>query len=185
MPIFVAVDAVGILPLFISLTTGTAPGEKKRVIRQSVVTALSLAVVFILVGKALFRLLGISVGDFMVAGGMILFCVAIIDLFKPGKKRRMVTDELGVVPLGTPLIVGPAVLTTCLVSVDNYGIVPTIISVVINVGIAGTLFWFSDAVIKVIGKAGATALSKVMALLLGAIAVMMIRRGLTLLITAI
>ena len=89
----------------------------------------------------------------------------------------MPTEELGVVPLGTPLIVGPAVLTTCLIIIDQYGIMPTIMSVVLNVLFAAVLFIFSDNVIKIIGKSGATALSKVMALLLAAIAIMMVRKG--------
>jgi len=136
-----------------------------------------VAFVFILVGKSLFSLLGITIGDFMVAGGLVLFCIAIIDLVVPGKRRRMPTEELGVVPLGTPLIVGPAVLTTCLIIIDQYGIMPTIMSVVLNVLFAAVLFIFSDNVIKIIGKSGATALSKVMALLLAAIAIMMVRKG--------
>ncbi|HBG61953.1 MAG: hypothetical protein A2Y03_02970 [Omnitrophica WOR_2 bacterium GWF2_38_59] len=177
VPIFVAVDAIGVLPIFINLTKEFGVNEKRRIVFQSVWTAISVAFVFILVGKSLFSLLGITIGDFMVAGGLVLFCIAIIDLVVPGKRRRMPTEELGVVPLGTPLIVGPAVLTTCLIIIDQYGIMPTIMSVVLNVLFAAVLFIFSDNVIKIIGKSGATALSKVMALLLAAIAIMMVRKG--------
>ena len=182
IPIFVAVDAVGVLPIFISLTRELELKEKRRILYQSFWTAIILAFVFILVGKGLFSLLGITVGDFMVAGGLVLFCIAIIDLLVQGKKRRMPVEELGFVPLGTPLIVGPAVLTTCLIIIDQYGIVPTVISVVLNVLIAVTLFYFSDKITKILGKSGAIALSKIMALLLAAIAVMMIRKGIVLLI---
>lgn len=177
VPIFVAVDAIGVLPIFINLTKEFGVNEKRKIVFQSVWTAISVAFVFILVGKSLFSLLGITIGDFMVAGGLVLFCIAIIDLVVPGKRRRMPTEELGVVPLGTPLIVGPAVLTTCLIIIDQYGIMPTIMSVVLNVLFAAVLFIFSDNVIKIIGKSGATALSKVMALLLAAIAIMMVRKG--------
>ena len=182
IPIFVAVDAIGVLPIFITLTQELDTREKKRVLFQSFWTAISVAFAFILVGKGLFSLLGITVGDFMVAGGLVLFCIAIIDLIIQGKKRRMPIDELGVVPLGTPLIVGPAVLTTCLIMIDQYGIIPTITAVVLNVFIASILFYFSDRVTKVLGKSGAVALSKIMALLLAAIAVMMIRKGIVMLI---
>lgn len=175
--VFVAVDAIGVLPIFVSLTHHLKPKEKRRVIFQSLWTALSLAVCFIFLGKGLFRLLGITVGDFMVAGGAILFCIAIMDLLRPGKQRRMPSEDLGAVPIGTPLIVGPAVLTTSLMIVDQYGVVPTLVSVTVNVLLTGLVFSFSGRLIKVLGKSGAAALSKIMALLLGAIAVMMIRKG--------
>jgi multiple antibiotic resistance protein len=182
IPIFVAVDAIGVLPMFISLTRGLNIREKRRILTQSFFTAIFVAFGFILIGKGLFSLLGITIGDFMVAGGIVLFCIAIIDLMLPGKNRRMPVEELGVVPLGTPLIVGPAVLTTCLIIVDQYGVLPTIISVVVNVFVAVLLFYWSDKVAKILGKSGATALSKIMALLLAAIAVMMIRKGIFLII---
>jgi multiple antibiotic resistance protein len=177
VPVFVAVDPLAILPIFMSLTKGLTQDQKKKIIIQSVITAISVAIFFIFLGKATFKLLGITIGDFMVAGGIVLFCIAVIDLLVPGKKRREPSDELGAVPIGTPLIVGPAVLTTCLIIIDQYGIVATITSVVVNVVLAGVLFFISEKVVKVVGKAGVNALSKIMALLLVAIAVMMIRKG--------
>ncbi|HQP10726.1 MAG TPA: MarC family protein [Candidatus Omnitrophota bacterium] len=177
IPIFVAVDAIGILPIFISLTEGIDTREKRKIIFQSFWTALFVAFGFILVGKGLFSLLGITVGDFMVAGGLVLFCIAIIDLVIPEKRRKMSSEELGAVPLGTPLMVGPAVLTTCLIIIDQYGIIPTSISIIVNILITTILLYFCDQVTRVLGKSGANALSKIMSLLLAAISVMMIRKG--------
>ena len=114
----------------------------------------------------------------MVAGGVILFCIAILDLLKPGKERRMPPQEMGAVPLGTPLIAGPAVLTTSLMLVDQYGLSVTLVAVSVNILLAGLTFNCADTLIRVLGKAGASALSKVMALLLAAIAIMMVRKGL-------
>ncbi len=178
IPIFVAVDAVGTLPIFISLTLGIDQKRKKVIIAQSIITALCLAIGFIFLGKIVFRFLGITMGDFMVAGGIILFCIAIMDLLSSGKERRVPAEELGAVPIGTPLIVGPGVLTTSLMIIDSYGFAPTILAVLANVLLAGGIFTFSDQLIKILGKSGSRALSKVMALLLASIAVMMIRRGL-------
>ena len=177
IPLFVAVDAIGVLPIFVSLTRGLEKGERRTVIIQSMITALCVAVVFIFLGKGVFRLLGISVGDFMIAGGTVLFCIAMIDILNSGKRRRIPSKELGAVPLGTPLIVGPAVLTTSLIIIADYGLLPTLISVFFNVLLAGAIFSFSDILIKFLGEAGSKALTKVMALLLAAIAVMMIRKG--------
>ncbi|MBN1803953.1 MAG: MarC family protein [Sedimentisphaerales bacterium] len=177
IPLFVAVDAIGVLPIFVSLTDGLKKNERTKIILQSMFTASALAVGFILLGKAIFRLLGITLGDFMVAGGAILFSLAITDILNPVKKRRIPGNDLGAVPLGTPLIVGPAVLTTSLVIVSQYGLFPTIISVIVNILLAGLTFSLSSLLIKFLGEAGSKALSKVMSLLLAAIAIMLIRKG--------
>ncbi len=183
IPLFVAVDAIGVLPIFVSLTEGLEKNEKGKIIIQSMLTASGLAIGFILVGKAVFRLLGITIGDFMAAGGAILFCIAITDVINPVKKRRIPGKELGAVPLGTPLIVGPAVLTTSLVIVSHYGIIPTMISVIANILVAGFVFYLSASLMGFLGEAGSKALSKVTSLLLAAIAVMLIRKGLEQLMT--
>ena len=177
IPIFVAVDAIGLLPIFLSLTKGVTKEEKLKIVFQSMVTAICLAVGFIFLGKAIFRVLGITVGDFMIAGGAILFCIAIIDILGSGKRRRFSSNELGIVPLGTPLIVGPAVLTTSLIIVGEYGIYATLISILLNIIFAGLIFAVSEIIIKIIGETGTKAISKIVSLLLAAIAVMMIRKG--------
>ena len=182
IPLFVAVDAIGVLPIFVSLTDGLDKQQKNKIIVQSMVTAFLLAVSFILVGKLVFKLLCISIGDFMVAGGALLFCIAIIDLMNPTKERRMPVKDLGAVPIGTPLIVGPAVLTTSLLIISEYGLLPTVIAVIGNILFAGLIFSGSYWLIKVLGEAGTKALSKIMSLLLAAIAVMLIRKGILLFI---
>lgn len=177
IPLFVAVDAFGILPLFVSLTNGMKPKEKNHVIVQSFWTASAVAVIFILIGGIIFQFLGITIADFMIAGGAILFCISITDIINPAKARRLPSSDLGSVPLGIPLMVGPAVLTTSLVLVPQHGLLITIVSVLLNLLIAAALFKQSQYLIRILGDAGSKALSKVMSLLLAAIAVMMIRSG--------
>jgi len=177
IPIFVAVDAIGVLPIFVSLTQGVKKTDKTKIILQSMITAICLAAGFLFLGKAVLKILGISIPDFMIAGGSILFCISIIDILSPGKRRRVPTSQLGSVPLGTPLIVGPAVLTTSLALLGEYGLLATLFSVVVNVLIAGVIFSFSGILIKTLGDSGTKALSKVTSLLLAAIAIMMIRKG--------
>jgi len=179
IPIFVAVDAIGVLPIFASLTQGLGQKEKTKIILQSMVTASCLAIGFIFLGNAVFRFLGITVSDFMIAGGVVLFCIAITDIINPVKKRRIPSEDLGSVPLGTPLIVGPAVLTTSLMIISHYGMSATLIAVLVNVLLAGLIFSVTESLTKVLGESGSKALSKITSLLLAAIAVMMIRKGLT------
>jgi multiple antibiotic resistance protein len=177
IPLFVAVDAVGLLPVFLSLTQGMEEGEKRRVIYQSVLTGGLLAVGFVFLGRIIFRLLGIAMGDFLIAGGAILFCIAMIDILSPASATRRPSADLGAVPLGTPLIAGPAVLATSLAIIEEYGLWATLISVVVNIALCGVLLGLSGVLLRFLGKSGSRALSKITSLLLGAIAVMLIRKG--------
>jgi len=177
IPLFVAVDAFGVLPIFVGLTEGVGEKEKNRIVIQSIWTASVVAVIFMLIGKMIFRFLGITIADFMIAGGAILFCISITDIINPTKTRRMPYDSLGSVPLGVPLIVGPAVLTTSMVLESQYGLPATIISILLNILIAAAVFRLSNRLITALGQAGTKALSKVMSLLLAAIAVMLMRHG--------
>jgi multiple antibiotic resistance protein len=133
---------------------------------------------FIFLGKAVFRILGITMGDFMIAGGAILFCLAITDIINPVKTRRFPPTEIGAVPLGTPLIVGPAVLTTSMLTISQYGLLATLIAVLANVVLAGAIFNTSSAIMKILGESGTKAVSKIASLLLAAIGVMLARKGL-------
>ncbi len=177
IPLFVAVDVVGLLPVFISLTQGMEQAEKRRVIYQSMLTGGLLAVGFVFLGQAIFRLLGIAMGDFLIAGGAILFCIAMIDLVSPASEARRPSADLGAVPLGTPLIAGPAVLATSLAIIQEYGLWATLISVVVNIVLCGALLGLSGVLLRLLGRSGSRALSKITSLLLGAIAVMLIRKG--------
>jgi multiple antibiotic resistance protein len=177
IPVFVAVDAIGVLPIYISLTSDIPGAERKKIILQSTLTAFGIAVGFIFLGKAIFTALGIAMGDFMIAGGAVLFCIAIIDIIRTEKSRRRPGRELGIVPLGTPLIAGPAVLTASLIIIEEYGLLPTLIAVTLNIALAGLAFVTAGLLIRVLGEPGTKALSKITSLLLAAFAVMMIRKG--------
>jgi len=178
IPMFVAVDAVGVLPMFLGFTEGMDRQRIRRIIWESVITASLVALIFLVVGVALLRLLGITVADFMVAGGALLFVLSINDLLTH-EKKPLAHDaaSLGAVPLGVPLITGPAVLTTSMLLMDAHGIVPTAISIVANIGMAGVAFSFAPAIHRILGRAGAKTVSKIASLLLAAIGVMIIRKG--------
>ena len=177
IPIFVAVDALGVLPIYVSWTRELNQQEKRKIILQFLWTGLAVAIGFICLSRVIFRYLGITMSDFMIAGGGILFCIAIMDLLQPDKKQRLPAHELGSVPLGVPLVVGPAVLTSALMLIEVYGALATLAAVTLNILFAGFVFLCADILMKVLGQNGARALSKIMALLLAAIAVMMIRKG--------
>jgi multiple antibiotic resistance protein len=154
--------------------------ERSRTVRLAVITALGLGLGFVAIGKGIFIFLGIEVSDFLVAGGLILFLLAARDLIT-GKmveaQASVGADMLGVVPLGTPLVVGPAVLTTLLILVDQYSIIIVIVSFILNLAIAWLLFAQANRVVAFLGQGGVRATSKIVSLFLAAIAIKMIRQG--------
>jgi multiple antibiotic resistance protein len=178
IPIFVAVDAIGVLPIFVSLTSEFSKKKRFVIITHSVITALCLAIGFVFFGKWIFKVLNITIGDFMIAGGIVLFGISIIDIATPMKRHKVPANEVGAVPLGTPLISGPAVLTTSLLVAGQYGVLLASLSIFVNVMLAGLTFYSSTLIIKALGERGTKVLSKIMHLLLAAIAVMLIRKGL-------
>ncbi len=177
IPLFVAFDVLGILPVFVSLTSEIEPRDRTRVIRQSIVTAFLVSLGFVAAGKFIFNLLGISVADFQIAGGALLFIIAIVDLLFPEKTRTFPKETMGVVPIGIPLIVGPAVLTLLLIIVQSYGYFPTILCLLLNLFIVWLIFSQAHRVLHRIKEGGAKGMAKVSSLLLAAFAMMMIRLG--------
>jgi multiple antibiotic resistance protein len=180
IPIFVAVDAIGNIPVFISLIEGTTKKQKDKIIRDSVTTATVVAILFMFIGKGVLRFIGITIPDFQIAGGTLLFFLS-VRLLLPATSKGFVTDshdkDLGVFPLGTPLVTGPAVLTTTLMMVDSFGLWPTFASLLLNMFIVWISFIKSDFFIRLLGPGGLRAVAKIMYILLVAIGVMMIRRG--------
>ena len=177
IPIMVALDAPGTLPLYVGMTEGMEKEERTRIVRQSIITAFLVAVGFILVGRAVFHALGILVEDFMIAGGVVLLIIAITDVVRAGERQLERGPEFGVVPLGTPLIAGPGTLTTALVLVGTNGYLPVILSLVVNLFIAWVIFAQADRIIRFMGLSGSRAFAKVASLILAAFAVKMIRSG--------
>ena len=177
VPIFVAVDALGMIPVFLGLTANMKRDRKLELIRHSTLTALFVAVVFLFVGKLVFLWLGIGISDFLVAGGAILFILSIRDLLSFSKVPKLTGETMGVVPLAVPLIVGPAVLTTSLILWDSLGAAPTLFAIISNILLCGLVLRFSGALSGVLGEVGSHTLSKISNLLLAAIGVMLIRRG--------
>lgn len=176
--LFVAVDILGLLPIYLSLT-GNLPAEKRRRLPAlATLTALAIGLGFMLIGRALLRIMGVSVGDFQVAGGILLLILSIHDLLHPGNVHRRPGPTVGAVPLGTPLIVGPAVLTTIVVLEQSYGSAITLGAFGVNMGVVFLALRNVDLVGRLLGEAGSQAAAKVANLFLAAFGVSLVRRGL-------
>jgi len=179
IPLFVAFDALGILPIFVSLTSEMTQPERKKAVRQSILTGFLASIGFLAAGKSVFELLGITVSDFKVAGGILLFIIAVVDLIFPERTRTFPKETLGVVPIGIPLIVGPGVLTLLLISAQTYGYISTILCLILNLLIVWLVFGNSHLIMRLLKEGGTKGMGKVFALFLAAFAMMMIRTGIT------
>lgn len=177
IPIFVAIDAIGVLPLYLSLTESMEINQRKRVVRQSVLTAFLITLGFAFVGSTIFNALGISVADFMIGGGILLLVFSIFDILRITDKGTTFSTTIGVVPLGTPLLAGPATLTTTLLLIGSYGYSPVIASLLLNLAFAWFVFNRAEIIIRFMGINGTKAVAKIASLLMAAIAVKMIRVG--------
>jgi len=177
VPLAVAIDCLGLLPIFIS-STGRLPAERRRQLCfESVGAAFAITMGFMLVGAALFDLLRITVADFQIAGGLILLVLAILDLLLPGKPAVDDTHTVGIVPLAMPLIAGPATMTTSLVLVQSYGYGWVALGLAVNFGLLLIVLLSANRFVKLVGVHALAAMSKLIMLLLAAIAISFIRVG--------
>ena len=176
--LFVAIDVMAVIPLYMTLTERLNDLQRRRLLNQALLTAGAVALLFLLLGNFVFRIFGITEADFKVGGGIVLLTISVLDLVTPNSdERRGGTSEVGVVPIGIPLIIGPAALTSILVSSNSYGFWVTLLSLISNLIIVWIVFNNSKRIRRLIGDGASAAMAKVASLFLAAIAVAMIRSG--------
>jgi multiple antibiotic resistance protein len=177
IPIFVAIDILGAIPMFLSLTEGMDRKARRKLTVEATMTAGAVALIFLIAGKIIFRFLGITENDFRIGGGIVLLVLAVNELLFASEKEKIAGQSVGVVPIGIPLIMGPAALTAIIIVLDSYGYWLAIMSLLINLLIVWLVFRYADKIMGMMGEAGAKGFAKVAALFMAAIAVMMIRVG--------
>ncbi|OGO06081.1 MAG: MarC family transcriptional regulator [Chloroflexi bacterium RBG_13_56_8b] len=181
VPLFIVIDALGTLPYVISLSEDMARPQRRRMVHLAVITAAVVGLVFLFLGQLILNLLGISVGSFAIAGGIILLVFA-VQYMTTGHMVKVIKEELvAVVPIGTPLTAGPATITTLLLLATQYPLYMVLISFALNMLITWVIFLGGEWVSRFLGQGGLRAISRVFSLLLAAIAVSMVIHGLELL----
>jgi len=178
VPLFIAIDAIGLPPIIISLSEGMTVRERKKMVHIAILTALLVGLAFLFLGKVVLTLMGITVGAFAIAGGIILLVQSIRNMTS-GRMMDAVKEEMvAVVPIGTPLLAGPATITTLLLLTSQVPLAVVLEAFVANVLIAWAICLGSYRILKVMGQGGVRAVSRVFSLLLASIAVTMILKGL-------
>ena len=164
--------------MFLALGRSSPPAARRRIAWQATATGGLVALGFLFLGQNVFTAVGVSVKDFQIAGGLILFILAARDLIQPEGAPQQLPEDFGIVPLGMPLIAGPALITTLLLLVQNQGMPTTLVALAANLVLVAFAFVGSEWLGRRIGLTGLRAISKIISMLLAAIAVAMIRRGL-------
>ncbi len=186
IPLFVAIDPIGLVPMFLGLTDGYSSEQRRRLAIQAVFTAFFLGIGFALAGHYVFRFLGITPSDFKIAGGLLLLIFSIREIFGETPKLSVgikYEEYAGVVPLGIPLIAGPAMITTLLILNDMHAPFAVLLALIANLVITLYMFIGSEKIFRRIGDVFGRMMGKVVAIFLAAIGVMMIRKGLEALLT--
>ena len=180
VPLFIVLDAPGNLPMVISLSEGLSGKEKKKLVNVATLTAALVGLAFLFFGQFILNIMGIKVGAFSIAGGIILMVLSIRFMTSGHMVDTSREEMIAVVPIGTPLLTGPATITTLIFLNTQYPTWIVLLSFALNMLIAWIVFVAGDRIIRFMGQGGIKAVSKVFALLLGAIAVNLIIKGLDL-----
>lgn len=180
--LFATLNALVILPVVVSLTEDVAEEARFRVQLEALLTASAIGLILAGSGRWLFGALGIDTDDLRVAGGLVLLIFAIYDLLFSTRQRKEPSqappdDEVGLVPLGIPILVGPAGLTVLMVTAEAEGLALTAAAFAPIVAFNALALFTAPHVMGAVGKSRARAFGKVMSLLLAALAVSMIRHG--------
>ena len=177
--LLVVVDPAGLVPVVLALTKGMKKEERRGTFRVAMLVAIVLLVIFAVAGQELLNLFGITVDSFMIAGGILLMILAMQMIFRGGfvGSSSISADEVGVVPIAFPLLVGPGAITTTIVSLQTYGILVTLLSIVIVMSVAWLVLRYLDRIDSLLGKRGTAVLSTLMAVFIAAIAVQFIQTG--------
>ena len=177
IPLFVALNAVGIIPIFLSYSQNVDRKNLKRIIYRSTFVSFTVGIAFVLIGESVLIFLGVSISDFKIAGGLLLLVFSIKEILNDQSEIKKIEGDFSVVPLAIPLLLGPAVLTTLLVFKGIYSIAIITLALFTNLVIAAIILWYSGLISKLMGKDGIKAAGKIATILLLAIAIMLIRKG--------
>ncbi len=187
IPLFAVIDPFAALPLYMSLTTGLSKAQKRKIVKEASLTAVVLLIFFAFLGIYILDFMGISIAALMIAGGLLMLLVS-LEMVKEGDKPRSTknkaalreeTGDIGIVPLGTPMLAGPGAISLVIILMGRYpsewaSIVISIVSIII---LTALIFLGSNLISKIMGEKGSRAFTRVMGLLVAAFAVQYILDG--------
>lgn len=176
LALFIITDPLGNLPFYISLTEGSMKSERNKIALTAIITGLLLLAFFVFAGSLFFDLFSLSIDDVTIAGGILLFLIS-VEILMRGKIIVEHKEDIGVVPLGSPLLVGPGAITTALVMSRLFPLPAFVTGVIICFVFVWLTLFFADRLYQYVGHNGSLIITKIAAILMAAIAVRFIRVG--------
>ncbi len=177
--ILVAMNIVTTGPMYVSITEDVEQKQRAALVRSAVLLAAVVAILMTIVGSDMLRFMGVTLADLRIGGGIVLLGLGFHDLVLSRGERKVVSaDDIGAVPIGVPLLVGPATMTTLIVASEEHGRLVTMLALLPNLVAAFVVLHYAHRIVPLIGKAGSRAMGKLMSLMLMAIGVAMARTGL-------
>jgi multiple antibiotic resistance protein len=178
--LFIIVDPLGNIPIFVGLTEKLGETQRQRVFNVAILVGVVLLLVFAFTGLEILNIFGLSIYSFEVAGGILLLIISIRILISGSFHEGAESPEsIGAVPIAMPLLVGPGAITTTIFNLQAYGIMVTILAVVVVLAVTWVILRFMHRIYRFLGKTGAIVIARVMALFIAAIAIQYILTGVT------
>ena len=188
--VFFVVDPLGVVPIFLAVTSGDSPEKMERTAFRASLTACGLLVFFALFGTLIFKVAGISLGAFRVAGGILLLITG-LDMLRARQVETRTSleeeteasekEDVAIVPLAVPLLAGPGAIATVMVLMSHgkglVAAVPVLVAVLLTCVASYFILRAASLVLRVLGQSGVAILQRVMGLILCAIAVQFIADG--------
>jgi len=178
--LFIIVDPLGNIPIFLGLTQNMNDGQRKKIFNTAILVSFILLLLFSFAGQEIFNIFGISIFSFEIAGGILILIIAIRILISGNLHEKEDTPEnIGAVPIAMPLLVGPGAITTTILNFQNFDIWVTILSVFIVLTLTWVILRFINRIYRILGKTGSVIIARVMSLLIATIAIQYILIGTT------
>jgi multiple antibiotic resistance protein len=176
--LFIIVDPIGLVPVFSNMTKTMTTVDRAKMFRAVIYTGASLLIAFALVGQELLALFGIILPSFQIAGGLLLLLLS-LDILLRGQRfaRPGSHEDIGVVPIAFPLLVGPGAITTTMIALGAYGILVTLGSIVIVMLLTWIVMKQTDRIYRFLGKTGSAVIAQVIGVFIAAIAIQLIIGG--------
>jgi multiple antibiotic resistance protein len=192
--VFAIVNPIGNIPVFVAITDGYTQEQKRRTRIRTCFVAAGVLIGFGIFGQYIFQLYGITIPAFKIAGGILLFSIAfsmtrgqvpMSKITQDEHAEAEAKEEVGVVPLGIPLFAGPGAITTVMIYISYamgmsdpvFDVLSVFLAIIITVIISYLLLKYAEPIFGRMGKTGANAFTRIMGLLLAAMAVEFVLSG--------
>ncbi|MEM2910075.1 MAG: MarC family protein [Nitrososphaerota archaeon] len=176
--LFIIVDPIGNVPIFMGLTSNMSREERRRTFRTAIIISFVLLNVFALAGQSILSMFNISLHSFKIAGGLLLLIISIkILIHGMWEEKHLPGRSIGVVPIAFPLLVGPGAITLTMVNIQTTGVLTSVISVMVVLFITWLILRAIEPINNSLGETGSVVISRLMAVFIAAIAIEFIASG--------